>query len=530
MTPVEPRHMIACPHCGARFAVPASLAGRKARCDACNEPFVVPALDSSAEQKHSPKEVASSKVAPQKTTKAPPASPPQLVGFECRVCGTRLYGSSDKVGKKLKCPDCGAGTTIPEPPKPKTKNMPAALEGEQYELWDIDEQPLPSELVAAQPRYINITCRQCGSLITARVDQVGQQVVCHDCGTKSIVPKPALPAKKVSVLALDSQTPKLDPDAHPGERPFVMPTANRLTLAEERQEAEYAAALQKSQRTGRRISVDERGRPVLPPYPLLTGIVGFPFTSGVPSRWIVLTLTLAIWAGLLTDGLQAWARWAVKMAGVEAAFAGLVETFIALPIAVVWYAALSSIVIAIFSQSAVGARQVEDWPSLNFIHSMGEMFPLGIAVTFCAAPGWAIGHFFANELWQEMLPGGITLILGLPIVLLSQLAGNSTWELIDLKVLGAAVRCPFSMMLFYLQSAFLLAICAAAVIVTGQLNIYLMLVTSPLLVGCAIVYARLLGRLGWRVSEKIKVDEPDDDDQPVGLKNYNPPRFTKPAS
>ena len=51
---------------------------------------------------------------------------------------------------------------IPEPPKPKTKNIPAAMEGEQYELWDVDEQPLPSEMVAAQPRYINITCRRCG--------------------------------------------------------------------------------------------------------------------------------------------------------------------------------------------------------------------------------------------------------------------------------------------------------------------------------------------------------------------------------
>ena len=85
---------------------------------------------------------------------------------------------------------------------------------------------------------------------------------------------------------------------------------------------------------------------------------------------------------------------------------------------------------------------------------------------------------FADELWQELAAGGITLILGLPIVMLSQLAGNSTWELIDLKVLGAAVRCPFSMMLFYLESAVLLAVCAAAIFVAGQKNIYLILVDS----------------------------------------------------
>jgi DNA-directed RNA polymerase subunit RPC12/RpoP len=490
----------------------------------------VPALDKMTERQL-PKAGAVKKAVPKKAPKSSPASRPELVGFECRVCGTRLYGPSDKVGKKIKCPDCGAGTTIPEPPKPKAKNMPAALEGEQYELWDVDEQPLPSEMVAAQPRYINITCRQCGSLLTATVDQVGQQVTCHDCGTRHIVPKPSLPAKKIAVLASEAQTPQLDPDARPAERPFVMPTANRLSIAEERQEAEYAAAAQKSERTGRRMALDTRGRPVLPPYPLLTGIAEFPFTSGVPTRWIVLTLCLALWGVPMIDGLRGWIAWSAPNGGGEAVFAALAETFIAAPLALVWYASLSSIVIAIFSQSAVGARRVDDWPSLNFIHSMSETLPLGIAITFCMAPGWGIAHVFANEFWQELVAGGITLILGLPIVMLSQLAGNSTWELIDLKVLGAAVRCPFSMMLFYLESALLLAVCAAAVFVAGQRNIYLILATAPLIVGCAILYARLLGRLGWRLAEKIAAEEPEEEDNPtVGPKNYNPPRFAKPTN
>ncbi len=283
--------------------------------------------------------------------------------------------------------------------------------------------------------------------MTATVDKVGQQVTCHDCGTRHIVPKPSLPAKKIAVLATDAQTPQLDPDARPAERPFVMPTANRLSIAEERQEAEYAAAAQKSERTGRRMALDTRGRPVLPPYPLLTGVAEFPFTSGVPTRWIMLTLCLVLWGALMIDGLQGWIAWSGPKGGGEAVFAALAETFMAAPLALVWYASLSSIVIAIFSQSAVGARRVDDWPSLNFIHSMSEMLPLAIAITFCMAPGWGIVHVFADELWQELAAGGITLILGLPIVMLSQLAGNSTWELIDLKVLGAAVRCPFSMML-----------------------------------------------------------------------------------
>ena len=43
--------------------------------------------------------------------------------------------------------------------------MPAALEGEQYELWDADERPLPSELIAAQPKSVTVKCRRCDTVM-----------------------------------------------------------------------------------------------------------------------------------------------------------------------------------------------------------------------------------------------------------------------------------------------------------------------------------------------------------------------------
>ena len=191
MASTNTRHVISCPQCGAKFAVPPNLAGRRARCDACDNSFVVPAL--------TPANAA--KLKPAAKTSPAPAASTQLIGFECRVCDTRLYGRADHVGKKIKCPDCGAGTPIPEPPKPKPKNMPAALEGEQYELWDIDDQPLPSTLLAAQPKYIAIQCNTCATLIHAKESQVGQQVACPDCGAKQVVPPKSKPAAKRSVLA-----------------------------------------------------------------------------------------------------------------------------------------------------------------------------------------------------------------------------------------------------------------------------------------------------------------------------------------
>src|SRR4051812_13968328 len=101
MALADTNHVITCPNCSARFAVSASIAGRRARCAACETPFTVPAFAVSKP----PSEPAGDR--PVKTAKL---EKPQ-VGFECRVCGTRMYAGVEHAGKRMKCPDCG-GLTV----------------------------------------------------------------------------------------------------------------------------------------------------------------------------------------------------------------------------------------------------------------------------------------------------------------------------------------------------------------------------------------------------------------------------------
>ncbi len=531
MAAADSRHVISCPKCGARFAVAGSLAGRKARCDACDEAFVVPRLGKATEVKPLG-------TGEQKKQKAPPlqASPAklaaapameksaQLIGLECRVCGTRLYGRREDVGKKIKCPDCGAGTEIPPPPKPKPLNMPAALFGEQYELWDADEAPLPSELAATQPKYIAVTCRVCQSLLYATEEQIGQQILCTDCGTKNVVPLPKNPVVRPSVLAADRDTPQLDAAAAPGDRPVLIPRTLGTSLAEQRGAEEYARAREESRRTGKPMTIDERGRPVLPRFPLLTGILTFPFLPGVFARWMALTIGLMVWALPLTDGLENLITAIVTTSEAPGMFAALIEVMLGAVGAILWFAAASNIFVAIATQSAVGANRIEEWPTMNFLSSMSEMLPVGIAILFAAAPGWMLSKLMATEPWQTAAITGGSLVLGLPLIVLSQFAGSSNWEIIDPKVFGAALRCPFSMLLFWFESLCLVGLCVAAGVAAWNWHPYLPLATAPLVVGCMILYARSLGRLGWRLAEKIVIEDPTADDAPQGPKNYNPPR------
>src|SRR5688500_18799356 len=111
---------VACPSCGSKYEFPAAMTGRRGRCAHCGHSFAVPTRPL-APQAAKP---AASKYQPE-TSQA--ECEPQYIGLDCRVCQTRMYGLRNQVGKKLKCPDCGAMTEVPEPPPRKKPNMPAAL-------------------------------------------------------------------------------------------------------------------------------------------------------------------------------------------------------------------------------------------------------------------------------------------------------------------------------------------------------------------------------------------------------------------
>src|SRR5215212_98004 len=367
--------VVACPGCGSPLAVPRSIIGKRARCAACSLAFTIPAPTNKAIKP------APGKTPPPKTQEmAPPA--PEHVGFDCRVCNTRLFARTEDVGKKLKCPDCGALTEIPPPPPPKPKNMPAALEGEQYELWGADEQPLPSEMIAAEPKTVTLKCRRCDTIMHPMVNLVGQPVRCPDCGTTNIVPLPPRPVVRPSVLAPDSQTPWLDPDAHPGERPLILPPSGAM-LHEEQFEDEYRQALEKSQRTGKPMEIDHRGRPIMPRWPLISGVFPFLFSRAIPVVWLVLSLAFAAATWVLMTGYTMASSGTNPFTGVFMIAGGSA-------LLMVTTAAAYSCLLQIIMESSEGNRTVYHWPTLT--DWLVSLLWLGVAVPMSALPGWAIGH------------------------------------------------------------------------------------------------------------------------------------------
>ncbi len=214
----QQRLKFACSACGAKYEVPLKMAGKQTTCAKCGQPLLVPRESSGSVDR---------KLA---------VPPTEYVPVECRVCQTRYYGRPDQVGSELKCPDCGARNLLRPPPKPRPQKQPPALEGEQYEVYALDAQPLPAEIAAAQPKYIAVKCSCCDTLMHATPEQVGQSIRCPDCGTEHLVPPP----HERTPFAFHSDAPDLeiDPSLAPGPPPPVIrPPVRRMLYEEEEEDA-----------------------------------------------------------------------------------------------------------------------------------------------------------------------------------------------------------------------------------------------------------------------------------------------------
>jgi DNA-directed RNA polymerase subunit M/transcription elongation factor TFIIS len=501
---------VSCPGCGAGYEFPAAMAGRRGSCASCGTFFTVPNRSPAAAEKPA-------SLAPSRGTifdDEQRESPPQYIPVECRVCQTRMYGSPDQVGHELKCPDCGARTKVPPPPTKKPKNIPAAMEGEQYELYEPDMQPLPSALKEAEPKFIAIKCRQCDTLMYATERQVGDIVTCPDCGKKHKVPAPPRPKPVPSVLASDAETPRLDPAAAPPERPPVIIPPRRKLDYEEQQEAEYARAVEESRRTGKPMKIDSRGRPIMPRWPLVTGVWRMLLTEEIISRWILLSLVLGFAGQFLGEALL------TPLQGMAEAIK-LIFTVIGGVLAAAWLAMAAPLVVAIVGESSDGEDKLHQAPRLLAFDWFGELFSVVTAASLAGLCGLGTWHLARLVQLEPVLSAALVVmvvLIVLPVALLSTLLEGTPLGVLSPRLASSLGRCAGYWLLFYLQSFFLAAVVGGAGWIIWHAlgarpgdETTLLWLLSPIAVAAVLIDMRLLGRLAWwlsaRMPERAKEEE-----------------------
>lgn len=467
-----------CPACRSSFRVSAEHVGRTAKCTSCDNKFVVKPR---AEQP-----------GPTNAGLTPAATKPETIGVNCRLCGTRMYGTLDQVGQLLSCPDCSTKTMLPAPQRRKGPNLPAALEGEQYALWEGDEQPWGEQLRATQAPLAPVHCELCNTLQHVPLDKVGKEVTCPDCGLSTRVPRPGAKAergpKRVERRS-DTERSEIEVDElHASVLPASAPPLySRLQSFDSQSQEEQERQIS-------RVATNRRARPKMPRMPLLTGWKAFAFGPGVIARWLVLSglivvpiVFAAIGLTLLTSGFGAIAGVSL-LCSAGTAFA-------------LWFAGTCAYCVTIVTESSEGNDTVQQWPSINPVDWLGETTYLIIACSASAIPGWAVGQAAMLPPPYSVLPMALSVWLFFPIVHLSTLDASTPWALITPNIASSFSDYLGTWTRFYFLSAIGFAAVAACLLAVATLGPAAIVVATPVLVGAVLAYFRLVGRLAWRLRD-----------------------------
>jgi hypothetical protein len=305
-------------------------------------------------------------------------------------------------------------------------------------------------------------------------------------------------------LAPDALTPTLDPNADPGERPYV-PAPLGTMLHEEEQEAEYARALEKSKRTGKPMEIDNRGRPIFPRWPLFTGIIPFLFSRGVLVRWIGYSAVSVIYDGLgwiilwaigNPDGFMALGLIAIFIVGFSA---------VGVVLFIIWLAGLASIFFTVVTESSEGNATIKSWPAPNIVDWFPEFFYVLVAVLLSAGPGSILAKFGHFDPIPTTACVAVGVVLSFPIVVLSQLEIGSPFGILSFRVAQSLIKCPFSWLVFYVETGALVGTCGLAAYFAEHTHILFTFLFTPLFVMSIFLYGRLLGRLGWLLAERLGI-------------------------
>jgi hypothetical protein len=309
-------------------------------------------------------------------------------------------------------------------------------------------------------------------------------MVCPDCGAKTRVPpyEEAIP-----------RTPWREDDGEDLDLEVVEPPVPRKTasIASELASAHDAAVSPEAAKETTAYST----RPDLARWPLQTKVLTFPLTRGMPVRLVLFAAWTALVLWLLVKGIE-------FMSMQYGAFITMFFMATSVILGIMCVSALAACWLAIVTESSEGNDAVEAWPDLVFLDWMFEGLYVIMASLVSCIPGWLLALLWPDEplVRLAVIAGGA--VVSFPIVLLSMLDVGSPLAPLSAKILGSLVRAPHWWLVFWIESGLLLTGLVVAGVAIVQWAPAAVVLMAPIIVLVSFWYFRLLGRLGWVLSEK----------------------------
>ena len=267
--------------------------------------------------------------------------------------------------------------------------------GDEYRLAEADEP------ASVKPQLVRVTCGTCGTLMYAKLENVGKRIRCPDCQALSVIP-----AAKVTAAPFtppDVSDIRIDAAPPPRIDETRKEVADRL----------MAAAME-------HVQVQERIQPTPPKRPLSEGIYGFPFMLNVIPVWLVLGAGCAVVLHLVEMIISVMAAPGPQM--------GIVIILIpvsALLTGTIWGISAPGF-LHIIEFTSEGYHRSPHWPSNDFGSRIRAVVFWFNALAMATAPGMLLVRPLTGYGVPTWL-GFISTVLLLPLVVLSMLELDSAF-------------------------------------------------------------------------------------------------------
>jgi len=427
-----------------------------------------------------------------------PESLDQWLELDCQRCKAKLRIKSIYAHMSGRCPSCGNPI---DPPRPAPPSAPVSFDSnEPLGLIPIEEEwPEPAKMeVDERPHY------GFGAAPAQWAEQKAEKSPDVEGYGFKDGPQPAPAASMAHLFTepLSGQVPGVEPapnaapvqplaEAYQADLPVSTPAIpSAIPVADERRGPERIPP-----------------PPPLPPArPLWQGVYTFPWRVENLKVLIALGLGMGLFALLAAIFYQLiFVERLLDQESIVINPRGAFPVVIIPPMAILGLVSslyASAHFLAILEDTAGGndhyqrPELVTDW--------FGSLIHLGY-VGFCAVlPSVAIAAIAATVLesrWGLTL-GLIPVLLLFPIFLLSSMAGISSMAIVHGEVLAGFLRKPLLLPVFFLASTFLAAACLGLGYLTFVTsNFFLALVTGFGWAAGWLIYARLLGRVAWVLSQ-----------------------------
>ncbi len=334
-------------------------------------------------------------------------------------------------------------------------------------------QPAPQADVVEYASEYRVNCNVCGSMLYAKADQAGKTVKCSDCYSPITIPPPPKIRKKqeinldeVSTFAL-KQSEKAEQRGDPYKR-------SAEQLLNEASQVEAASTVDRYDDTP---SVKE----------WLGNIFGAFADLGVIAHWIGLSVLGSVPAviALTVDS--------------PILIMGLFPAGFFLGVLVV------SCGFAILHAAANKVDSVTDWPTLDPMAWLGQLFVVLAAACVAAIPVWAACQLILGAQLLSVAVTMFSIFALFPFVLLSMLDMNSPFVPFSAEVARSVTKCEEAWGGFYFSSglvfiALFMTFATATSTMSPPVAAVVCIVAG---VGASFVYFSMIGRLAYAIGQAV---------------------------